>query len=394
MEIDELKSIKSLGEESTYKFLGVLENSKQEDKLVLENASKEYLRRLAIIWSSPLSDHSRVVATNQYALPVLSYLMWTQTWPLAQLQQVDREARKIIVEFGGKHPQGSTAILYMSRKCGGRGLRSIETIYKEIKIKAAMKLYYNPDPSMDAVRLFEEKSVRGGRHSAIKGARRYAEELGLQTRVPGTNKGGDKWQRRGRCRMCGKATESVPHILAGCGALAQTLYLARHNNALKILFFQVIRALDLVTSEVPWFSKIQPKPMYENERAIAYWDIPLYADNTHVKANRIDATIVDKENKKVSVIEMSCPWVENREEKDAEKTTKCGSLRWELDQRYPEYSVTQFNIIVDVLGRYSRDVRKALKELGGDKSDTMALQIQKSVITSSLNIVRRFKLLK
>ena len=70
MEIDELKSIKSLGEESTYKFLGVLENSKQEDKLVLENASKDYLRRLAIIWSSPLSDHSRVVATNQYALPV------------------------------------------------------------------------------------------------------------------------------------------------------------------------------------------------------------------------------------------------------------------------------------------------------------------------------------
>ena len=51
--------------------------------------------------------------------------------------------------------------------------------------------------------------------------------------------------------------------------------------------------------------------MYENERAIAYWDILLYAENTHVKANRIDATIVDKENKKVSVIEMSCPWVEN-----------------------------------------------------------------------------------
>ena len=88
MEIDELKSIKSCGEESTYKFLGVLENSKQEDKLVLENASKEYLRRLA---------DSKVVATNQYALPVLLYLMWAQTWPLAQLQQVDREARKIFI---------------------------------------------------------------------------------------------------------------------------------------------------------------------------------------------------------------------------------------------------------------------------------------------------------
>ena len=75
MAIDALKSIKSLGEERTYKFLGVLENYKQEDKLVLENASKEYLRRLAIIWSSPLSDHSKVTATNQYALPVLLYSM-------------------------------------------------------------------------------------------------------------------------------------------------------------------------------------------------------------------------------------------------------------------------------------------------------------------------------
>ena len=35
--------------------------------------------------------------------------------------------------------------------------------------------------------------------------------------------------REERCRICGKATESVPHILAVCGALAQTLYLARHS---------------------------------------------------------------------------------------------------------------------------------------------------------------------
>ena len=46
-----------------------------------------------------------------------------------------------------------------------------------------MKLYYNPDPSMEAVRLFEEKSVREGRHSVIKDARRYAEELGLHIKL-------------------------------------------------------------------------------------------------------------------------------------------------------------------------------------------------------------------
>ena len=66
---------------------------------------------------------------------------------------------------------------------GGRGFRSVETTYKDIKIKAAMKLYYNPDPSMEAVRRFEEKSVRGGRHSIIKDASRYAEESGLHLKL-------------------------------------------------------------------------------------------------------------------------------------------------------------------------------------------------------------------
>ena len=41
-------------------------------------------------------------------------------------------------------------------------------------------------------------------------------------------------------------------------------------------------------------------------------------------------------------------------------------------QSMGQYRVTQFDIIVDVLGGYSRDVRKALKELVGDKSDTIA----------------------
>ena len=79
IKIADLKPIKCLDQHNTYKFLGVFENTKQEDKQVLEAAAKTYLQRLSIIWSSPLSDHAKVVASNQYALPVLTYLMWTQT---------------------------------------------------------------------------------------------------------------------------------------------------------------------------------------------------------------------------------------------------------------------------------------------------------------------------
>ena len=41
-----------------------------------------------------------------------------------------------------------------------------------------------------------------------------------------------------RCRMCGEATDSVPHILARCGALAQTLYLARQNKTPRFYFLK------------------------------------------------------------------------------------------------------------------------------------------------------------
>ena len=83
------------------------------------------------------------------------------------------------MENGGNHPNGSTAILYMSRKLGGRGLKSAENEYKNTKIKAAVKLYCKADPTMAAVRSSEELAVQNGRHSIIKNAEKYAKKLDL-----------------------------------------------------------------------------------------------------------------------------------------------------------------------------------------------------------------------
>ena len=131
------------------------------------------MKRLSVIWSSPLSDYHRVVASNQCALPVLSHFMWTLHLPVTDLQQIDREARKIVVSNCGKHPLGSTALCYLSRDQGGRGLRSVEDEYKAIKIKGALKLFKNTDPTMELVRKFEERSGVLG-HSAHSLRRRQS----------------------------------------------------------------------------------------------------------------------------------------------------------------------------------------------------------------------------
>jgi len=126
MKIDGLKPINCWREDSHYKFLGVRESVRQEDGLVLELEAKEFLRRVSVIWSSPLYDHARAVASNHYALPGLTYLMWTQTWPLAELQQIDRDVCKIISGSGGNHSKGSTAALYLARKNGRKRLKAVE----------------------------------------------------------------------------------------------------------------------------------------------------------------------------------------------------------------------------------------------------------------------------
>ena len=68
-----------------------------------------------------------IIATNQFAHPVLNYLMWTQHWPITELRVVDRETRKIIHENGGKHSLSSAAVMYLPKHLGGCGLLNKNT---------------------------------------------------------------------------------------------------------------------------------------------------------------------------------------------------------------------------------------------------------------------------
>ena len=89
--------------------------------------------------------------------------------------------------------------------------------------------------------------------------------------------------------------------------------------------------------KVPNYSPAVPKPIYESPEAQAYWDIPVVGVSEQVQQNRVDARFIDHEKKKVLVVEMSCPWTENREKKQEEKTIKYGPLRWELKQQFLGY---------------------------------------------------------
>ena len=80
-----------------------------------------------------------------------------------------------------------------------------------------------------------------------------------------------------------------------------------HNAALKIFFFERCKDLKLVESVPPWYSPVKPKTIHESDEGKAFWDVAVYAENTYVRANRVDARFVDHKAKQVWAVEMRCP---------------------------------------------------------------------------------------
>ena len=102
---------------------------------------------------------------------------------------------------------------------------------------------------------------------------------------------------------------------------------------------------------------------------------------------------MDKEERRITLLEMSSPWIENREQKNQEKTSKYAPLRWEMSQQFPGYTISQQNIIGDVLGGYSKATVESVRELVGvQNADDVLARMQKAAIVSTLNVARTFNI--
>lgn len=120
--LDQSSVVESPKPWTSYKFLGPFKKQSHKTKswqLNAHIAAKVYLRRLSVIWSSPLSDINCVRTSNQFAMLAQTYLRWSQQWPNTELGAIDREATKIISEKGEKgekHLLSSTLVTHLARE--------------------------------------------------------------------------------------------------------------------------------------------------------------------------------------------------------------------------------------------------------------------------------------
>ena len=100
------------------------------------------------------------------------------------LKEFDLTIRSIMNRLGAKHTNIMNSVTYFPRGRGGRGLRSLEVAYKEIKIKAAVKLLNDIDDGrMKLVRQFHFNRMTTASYSLFKTAKGYANELDLKLEI-------------------------------------------------------------------------------------------------------------------------------------------------------------------------------------------------------------------
>ena len=126
MELPNQDKIKTLAENETYEYLGILEADTIKQVEMKDKIQKEYLRSTRKLLEAKLSGRNLIKGINTWAVPLVRYSGPFLKWTRDELKQMDQRTRKLMTMHKVLHPRDDVDRLYVSRKDGGRGLASIE----------------------------------------------------------------------------------------------------------------------------------------------------------------------------------------------------------------------------------------------------------------------------
>ena len=417
--------IKSLKEGEGYKYLGVLQADEVQAKEMKGKVSNEYKRRVRKILETKLNGGNIIKGINTWAIPVLRYSAAFLHWTKAELQEMDRRTRKLLTMHKGLHPRSNVDRLYLPRKEGGRGLMSAEDTVNLATIGLKRYVRESEEKLLVAARgdtedeqletenefkrrnrqerktNWKEKVMHGQflrqtedvadkdqwlwlKDGSLKRETETlimaAQEQALRTNLVKAKI--DKTQQDSKCRMCGKADESINHLLSECSKMAQKEYKRRHDWVGKKIHWEVCRKYGLETKE-KWYEH-EPQAVCENNEYKILWDFSIQTDHV-IEARRPDMIIVDKKNNKCQIIDFAVPYDTRVDEKEREKILKYQDLARELKKLWNK-KVKVIPVIIGALGTTPKALPKRLKEIG---IATRIVELQKTVLLHSARILRQ-----
>ena len=94
LDLEDGTKIEDLEAETTYKYLGIEENSNIEHKLMRKKIQAKYIQRVKAICRTELTTRNKITAINQLAVPVVTYGFGIIDWPQRDINNLDVKTRK------------------------------------------------------------------------------------------------------------------------------------------------------------------------------------------------------------------------------------------------------------------------------------------------------------
>ena len=230
---------------------------------------------------------------------------------------MDRKTRKLLTINRGLHPRSDVDRLYLSRKKGGRGLKSIKDVVQEEKCSLFHYLLRSKESLLTAV--FNsgliETSERKCEFVKCKQSKRwtgYSQKALHGYFVRSRDKNVDElassyWLTKGdltfetegllivaqdqalstralqqvysgsgdtRCRLCNTQPETVEHLISGCSKLAGT---SRHDNVARYIHW-CLCGKHSIDHHCNWWQHC-PASVIENDSIKILWDFNIYVDH-------------------------------------------------------------------------------------------------------------------
>ena len=126
IELQNQDKIRTLAENETYKYLGILEADTIKQVEMKNKIQKEYLRRTKKLLKTKFNCRNLIKGINTWAVTLARYSGPFLKWARDELKQMDQRTRKLMTMHKALHPRDDMDRLYVPKKDEGRGLASIE----------------------------------------------------------------------------------------------------------------------------------------------------------------------------------------------------------------------------------------------------------------------------
>ena len=127
-------------ENEVYKFLGIEQADGIKTKKDFELVQGEVNKRVKILTSTELNNVNLVRAINTKLIPVAAYPMNVCKFTDGELKELDQVIKRELRSKNMLGKQSSNDRLYLIRKDGGKGIKSLRDIYKETRLRVACYL--------------------------------------------------------------------------------------------------------------------------------------------------------------------------------------------------------------------------------------------------------------